>query len=89
MAEKSSSESHRRAVDRIRAADSFAVTLPVLGRIRVPRPEQVAYFGALGVLAAFEVIEWPIALVVATGHALAQNQRSRVAEGIGEALEEI
>ena len=89
MPEESSSASHRHTVDRIRAAESFAVNLPVLGRIRVPRPEQIAYYGALGALAAFEVIEWPIALVLAAGHALAQDQRSRVAEEIGAALEEI
>jgi xanthosine utilization system XapX-like protein len=88
MAEKSSSASHRDTVARIRAADSFAVNLPILGRVRVPRPEQVAYFGALGALAAFEIIEWPIALAIAAGHALAQNQRSRVAQEIGEALED-
>jgi xanthosine utilization system XapX-like protein len=88
MAEKKSSASHRDTVARIRDADSFAVNLPILGRVRVPRPEQVAYFGALGALAAFEIIEWPIALAIAAGHALAQNQRSRVAHEIGEALED-
>jgi xanthosine utilization system XapX-like protein len=88
MAEESQSESHRDTVARIRAAESFAVNLPVLGRIRIPKPEQIAYFGALGALAAFEIIDWPIALAIAAGHALAQNQHSRVAEEIGEALEE-
>lgn len=88
MAEDSPSR-HRDTVERIRAAESFAVNLPVLGRVRIPRPEQVAYYGALGALAAFEIIEWPIALAIAAGHALAQNQHSRVAEEIGEVLEDI
>lgn len=77
----------KNALDRVRDAETFAVELPVLGRVRIPRPEQLAYFGALGVLAATEIIEWPVALVLAAGHALAQNQRSRVVHEIGEALE--
>lgn len=55
--------------------------------IDIPRPEQVAYFGVLAALAAFEIVEWPIAAVVAAGHVLAENQHSRVAREFGEALE--
>lgn len=79
---------HRSAVERIQAAESFAVDLPVVGRVRVPRPEQLAFYGALAALAAVEIIEWPVALVLAAGHALAQNQHNRMAHELGEALEE-
>jgi xanthosine utilization system XapX-like protein len=91
MAETSTSSTagtHRDAVQKVREAQSFAVTLPVLGRVRLPRPEQLAFYGALGVLAAVEIIEWPVALVLATGHLLLQDEHSRVAQEIGEALEE-
>ncbi|MBV9088452.1 MAG: hypothetical protein JO044_00890 [Mycobacteriaceae bacterium] len=80
--------SHRGAVERIRAAESFAVNLPVVGHVRIPRPEQLAYYGALAALAAVELIDWPIALVLGAGHALAQNQHSRIAQELGEAFEE-
>ena len=80
--------SHKTAVQRVREAESFAVDLPVLGRLRVPRPEQLAYYAALAALAAVEIIDWPVALVLGTGHALLQNQHSRVAHELGEALEE-
>jgi hypothetical protein len=83
-----SRRTHQNARERVREAQSFAVDLPVLGRVRLPRPEQLAYFGALGVLAAAEIIDWPIALVLAAGHALAENQHSRVAQELGEALED-
>jgi hypothetical protein len=89
MADKSQPNSHRDAVARVREAQSFAVNLPVVGRVRIPRPEQVAYYGALGALAALEIIEWPIALAIAAGHALVQNQHNRVAQEIGEALEDV
>ncbi|HKH53884.1 MAG TPA: hypothetical protein VKA58_00365 [Propionibacteriaceae bacterium] len=89
MAEKSRGTSHRDAVERVREAQGFAMNLPVVGRVRIPRPEQVAYFGALGVLAAVEIIDWPIALAIAAGHVLVTNQHNRVAQEVGEALEEV
>jgi hypothetical protein len=79
--------SHRTAVERVRDAQSFAVNLPVLGRVRIPRPEQLAYYGALGALAALEIIDWPIALVIGAGHVLASNQHNKIAQELGEALE--
>ncbi|SEH89277.1 hypothetical protein SAMN04489835_5357 [Mycolicibacterium rutilum] len=87
MAE-SSPTSHRDAVERVRRAQSFSVDLPVVGRVRIPRPEQLAFYGTLGVLAAVEIIEWPIALALAAGHVLMQNEHNRVAHEIGEALED-
>jgi xanthosine utilization system XapX-like protein len=87
MAEESR-RTHRDAVERVREAQTFAVTLPVLGRVRLPRPEQLAFYGALGALAAVEIIEWPVALVLGVGHALMQNEHSRVTREVGEALED-
>lgn len=82
------SASQSEAVARIREAEGFAVDLPVIGRVAVPRPEQLAYYGGLALLAAFEIIDWPVAAAVAAGHILASNHRSEVLEQIGEALEE-
>ncbi|MFF3575251.1 hypothetical protein [Nocardia jiangxiensis] len=87
MAEKSLT-GHRNAVDRVLSAQGFAVDLPGIGRVRIPRPEQLAYYGALGALAAAEIIEWPVAVVLAAGHWLIQDQHNRIAHQIGEALEE-
>ena len=39
-------------------------------------------------LAAIEIIDWPIALAIAAGHVLVQNQHNRVVEEVGEALED-
>jgi hypothetical protein len=79
---------HRDAVERVRNAGGFVVDLPLLGRVRIPRPEQLAYYGALTALAAVEIIDWPIALVIGAGHALASNHHDRVVEELGEALED-
>jgi hypothetical protein len=80
--------SHRSAVDRVRDAEAFAVQLPIVGRVRVPRPEQLAYFGGLVALAAVEIIDWPVALIIATGHVLASQHHDRIVEELGEAIEE-
>lgn len=92
MAQKSrttgSTATHKAAREVVREAQRFAVDLPVLGRVHLPHPQQLAYFGALGVLAAAEIIEWPIALVLAAGHVLAENQHNKLAQELGEALED-
>ncbi len=89
MTEKSHrTVSHRSAVQRVRDAETFVVTLPVVGRVRIPRPDQLAYYGALAALAALEIIDWPVALVIGTGHALASQHHNRVAQELGEALED-
>jgi hypothetical protein len=91
MAEKKTRTaiSQREAVQKIREGETFFVDLPVLGRTEIPRPEQLAYYGGLGILAAFELLDWPVALVIAAGHLLASNHHNRMLEELGEAIEEV
>ncbi|MCJ0904759.1 hypothetical protein [Rhodococcus sp. ARC_M6] len=77
----------RSAVEAVRSAHRFELNLPVLGAVPLPPPEQLAYFAAMGLMVAFEIIEWPIALTIAAGHLLATEQHNRVLEEVGEALE--
>lgn len=72
-----------------RAVTHHAVTLDVFGaRVELLPPEQLAFLAGVGVLAAFEVLEWPVALVLAVGHQLAHSHHGRVLREFGEALEE-
>lgn len=80
--------SQREAVQKIREGETFVVNLPVVGQMEIPRPEQLAYFGGLAALAAFELIDWPVALVIAAGHLLASNHHNKILEELGEAMEE-
>lgn len=41
----------------------------------MPRADHVAYYGGLGALAAFEVIEWPVAAAIGIGTAVAERVR--------------
>ncbi|NMM83346.1 hypothetical protein B2J88_03065 [Rhodococcus sp. SRB_17] len=77
----------RSTVEAVRSAHRFELNLPVLGAVPVPPPEQLAYFAAMGLMVAFEIIEWPIALTIAAGHLLATEQHNRILEEVGEALE--
>ncbi len=80
--------SQREAVEHIRQGETFFVNVPLLGRIEIPRPEQLAYYGGLAALAAFELIDWPVALVIAAGHIMANNHHNKILEELGEAIEE-
>ena len=78
---------HRAVVESVRSARSFELELPIVGSIPVPPPEQIAYFAVVGLMVAFEIIEWPVAVTIAAGHLLATEQHNHVLEEIGEALE--
>jgi hypothetical protein len=42
----------------------------------LPSPRQAVYFGGLAALAAFEIIEWPIALAIGAGTAIMGRSES-------------
>ncbi|MGV9210457.1 hypothetical protein ACTFTM_01185 [Micromonospora sp. RB23] len=67
---------------------SRRVELPMLGEVAVPPPDKIAYYAGLGVLAALQVIEWPLALVITAGHVLADQHFSGLVRGLGEAIQE-
>ena len=67
---------------------SLSVGVPVLGSITLPPPDRLIFYAGLGLLAVFEVIEWPVALIVGVGHMLADQRHWRTGQGVGEALEE-
>lgn len=70
-------------------ADHLVMTLPILGEVVLPTPAQLSYHAAVATLLALEIIDWPIALVIAAGHALASQQHHRTVERFGEASEKI
>jgi hypothetical protein len=91
MAEKKTRRgaSQRDAVEKVREGETFVVNVPALGQIEIPRPEQLAYYGGLAALAALELIDWPVAVVIAAGHLLASNHHNKLLEELGEAIEEV
>jgi hypothetical protein len=47
----------------------------------------LAFYAGVGVLAAFGLIEWPVALVIAGGHVLADQRVFSWLRELGEAAE--
>ena len=74
----------------VKAAERNAlhVDLPVLGRVELPPRDDLAFMGGIVTLAAVGIIEWPIAVVLTTGHLLAHNRHVRLLRDFGKALEE-
>ena len=48
----------------------------------LPSPGQAAYFGGLAALAAFEVLEWPVALAIGAGTALMGRSGQRQPQSV-------
>ncbi len=59
--------SNRDASRLVERAKKFSIRLPVVGKVAVPPPDQLAFYGALGALAAGGLIDWPVALAIGVG----------------------
>lgn len=65
------------------------VRIHMLGRhLELPSGEQLMFLAGLGLLTALGIVEWPIAMFLALGHALAEGSRNRLLRQFGAALEE-
>ena len=70
----SAGPSHRDVTRRVREADRFALQLPLIGRVPFPRPDQLAFYGALAGLVVVELVDWPVAVAIGVGHALVSGR---------------
>jgi hypothetical protein len=80
--------SRRSAASQAIDQNTMRIDIPCVGVVHLPEPRQIAFYGGLVALAALEVVEWPIAVVIAVGHLLAEDRHNRVIHDFGEALEE-
>jgi hypothetical protein len=67
-------------------SQASTVTLP-LAHLEVS-PEQLAYFGALGVMAVLELVEWPVVAVIVTGHVIATRAHRRIVREFATGMDE-
>lgn len=80
----------RQASERVKQGKSYSVALPVVGRVPVPSPEQLAIYAALGGLAVLELIDWPVALAMGVGSTVVSRRLSDLKsreEELAEAIE--
>lgn len=77
--------SHNDVTRLVHNAQRFSLNVPVIGKVSVPPPDQLAFYGVLTVLGVTELIPWPVALGLGVGHALATRHAT---EAAAEAAEE-
>lgn len=76
------------AARRATSQNAFRATLPFVGRVQLPEPRRLAWYGGIAVLAGLGLMEWPVAIVIAVGHVLSDNHHNKVLEDFGAALEQ-
>lgn len=57
-------------------------------RLETPPVEHLAFYGGIAALAAAEIIDWPVAAVLAVGHLLTGLTNRPALRELGEALDE-
>jgi hypothetical protein len=65
-----------------------ALHLPGVGDVSLPPLDHLAWYAGVATLTALELIEWPVALVLAAGKVLADNRSHRTLRSLGDALEQ-
>jgi hypothetical protein len=79
----------KRAAERVINSETMLIELPEgLGTVRLPSPKRLAFYGGIVALAAFGILDWPVALVIGAGHLLAEDHHHRTLAEFGEALAE-
>jgi hypothetical protein len=78
----------KQAAARTLEQNSIHVDVPGIGRIELPPPDQLAFIGGIATLVVLQIIEWPVAAVLAVGHVLAHNRHHALLRDFGEALDE-
>ena len=58
-------------------------------RLQTPPVEHLAFYAGVGALAAAEIIEWPVALVLTAGHVLIGLTNRPALKELGEAFSEV
>jgi hypothetical protein len=77
----------RRATEKAAEENSSPLTVPLIGIVTLPPPGLLAFMGGIALLAALEVIEWPVGLALCAGHVLAACSQNKVIQDFGHALE--
>lgn len=78
----------QKAAQQATVKNSVRVAVPGIGTVTLPPAEQLAFLGGIALLTALEVIDWPVALALTAGHALAHRSHNKIVQDFGEALEE-
>lgn len=63
------------------------IVIEGVGTIDLPSPAELGYLGGVAALAAFGLLEWPLAVVLGAGHLLSHQKQNKTLRGFGAALD--
>jgi len=79
----------RAAAEHAARHNELRVSLPLLGPVTLPPTEELAFLAGVGLLAVVGAVEWPVAVLLGAGHALASRRGNKLLREFGEALERV
>ncbi|MHB8296643.1 MAG: hypothetical protein ACYDH5_18935 [Acidimicrobiales bacterium] len=78
---------HKQAVHTAIEKNTVHVDVPFVGHVALPPPEQIIWYSTIAAMTAVGVLEWPLAVIVSFGHALATLRSNKVLSDVGDAME--
>lgn len=80
----------KRAAALVADRHTVRLTLPHnMGTVTVPEPQRLAFYGGVAAMAAFGLVDWPVAIILGIGHLLSEDHQHKSLYEFGEALEEV
>ncbi|OMC49606.1 hypothetical protein [Mycobacterium sp. IS-1264] len=73
---------------RVQRASGVSASPPRRVSLTLPPLEHLAFYGGIGAMAVFGIMEWPVVVVLVVGHTLVNGQNNKALQSFGEALEE-
>ncbi|GAC1317923.1 MAG: hypothetical protein NVSMB25_06470 [Thermoleophilaceae bacterium] len=65
-----------------------AVSVPGTdAKLALPEGPTLAWYAGIGAMVALELIEWPVALVIGTAHAIQRHTHNRDIQALAEGIE--
>lgn len=65
----------------------LTLDVPLIGHVTLPGREHLLWYAGVATFAALEIIEWPVALLMAGAKALSDSHHHAVLREFGQALE--
>jgi len=80
-------ETNTQEIQRIRRGPP-SVRLPLIGtKVNLPDRAGLLWYAGIGGMAAVEIVEWPIALIIAGTHFVANHSHSRDVQELAEGID--
>lgn len=76
-----------RAVEAALRHEVVTLNVPLVGRVTLPGRDHLVWYAGLATFAALEIVDWPVALLMAAAKALSDSHHHELLREFGAALE--